>query len=165
MFRRAAEKWIKAIDHQLQLAGLPGLSLFEVSGEQEAPQHWSRWRHLSIGMDMGSDGLAAANFLQRELKLVLDITPDPSHLLWRGVQAALKSAGLYGFALPAFNLPHGPWSEDVRYVQVKVALDNVLAHENPSTCPLFSELLGCMEIDCQESLHPTDIRPRNCGHI
>ena len=60
MFRRAAEKWIKAIDHQLQLAGLPGLSLFEVSGEQEAPQHWSRWRHLSIGMDMGSDGLVQA---------------------------------------------------------------------------------------------------------
>lgn len=57
---------------------LPGLVHFKRSDSAV----WSdpfRWPHLSVGMDLGSDGLAGHHFLERRELLNTDATPDVSH--------------------------------------------------------------------------------------
>ena len=140
--RQAAWRWLASIDHQLILAGLGGLKYWQQpkeDGDRGDPFFWPR---VSVSMDLGSDGLAAANFAQRALSLCMEVVPDPSHLVHRGIQSDLRDCGLWVLiqtAMLVFNTPHGPWWDDLRFQQVREAMHTLLATVEPQRCPLFMD--------------------------
>lgn len=94
----------------MDLANLGGLKLLSVG--EPTQENWMLLPRVLVAMDLGSDGVCASGFAQRCLGLNLDVTPDISHLSHRGLDAALKLAGLRVFAMTAqlcFNTPHGPF--------------------------------------------------------
>jgi hypothetical protein len=60
--RVSPKRWMAALDNQLNCSALPtGLATFAPSASREAPwDNWRQWPHLTISLDLGSDGLAQA---------------------------------------------------------------------------------------------------------
>ena len=64
LHRVSAKRWCQNLDLQVKVSlGKTGLALFsEDHGTQEECKSPFHWPHLSIAMDLGSDGLAGMNF-------------------------------------------------------------------------------------------------------
>eukprot|EP00974_Lingulodinium_polyedra_P016247 1574865-Lingulodinium_polyedra.AAC.1 len=75
---------------QLQLANFGGMKILE----PHEVQNLGEQHRATFAIDLGSDGLSAINYAQRCKELNIDVTPDVSHLTHRGLEAALKHAGL-----------------------------------------------------------------------
>lgn len=151
--RTAAHEWIQAVNSALKVScGKPGgLGFFQMDccivGPLPDPLSWP---HLSIAADRASDGRSAAAFLARKLRINLDLLGDPSHDLNNDMDAALRASDLWAFKtlmLAAYNVQHGPWSEDTRFSQVLEGLDEVYQQETPASCPLFCALAPLMMSD------------------
>lgn len=111
------------------------------------------WPRLNVAMDLGSDGVAFMNFARYQKRLTLLLVPDTSHGVRNGVDEALSACGLRGhmfLLMMAMNTPHGPWSEDQRFVQCR----NVVAElegDNPVQNVLFQEYLAAVLTDRDEA--------------
>lgn len=146
--RVASGEVLMDIDNMLQSASLGRISLqtFAIPEASERTDP-TTWPSLSIARDGGSDLCCPVSFLQRHLKLNVDETPDPSHLGWRAVIAALKRSDLWSHMtvmMCVWNTPHGAWCDDTRYRQVLSALNEKALCENPHDDVLFQELLSDM---------------------
>ena len=62
---------------------------------------------------------------------------------WRSSEQ--DSGAMFWSKMVSWNVPHGPWSEDVRYKEVVGAWTSFFKrHKKPATSPLFLELLPYM---------------------
>lgn len=107
----------------------------------------STWGRLSIAPDQGGDGIAAYNFLTREMHCCADLTPDPSHGsnndIWQLFQdLGVKSQMLLW--LIAFNIPMGPYQSDARFQEVRCVLDDLFSNCDPASTPLFLAMAPAM---------------------
>ena len=88
--------------------------------------------------------MCAANFMERQLKLNMEKWWDFRHGNWRDIMGALKATRQWAstmMCMVAYNVPHGPWNDDMRYQQCKVAMGDLLTNTKPSDCPLFQSML------------------------
>lgn len=91
-------------------------------------------------MDMGSDGISAMHAAQYKWGLAIECFPDPSHGANRDVDGAIRSAGLFPLVLLlliSFNLPFGPFKEDMRHRQLVEHLSNCFKRNTAKNCALF----------------------------
>ena len=95
-YRMAVKRWACHIDNQLQVpGGVNGLHHFAWDGNTEMwkDSNWRLWRHLTISMDLGSDGVAAMHALMYGFFMCLWLQPDPSHGCNRDVDLAICHLG------------------------------------------------------------------------
>jgi len=107
-----------------------GLSHFIVPEDRDRQLPPELWPRLSVAPDQGGDGVCALNFATRRLRMNIDITFDPSHGLNNDIWLAFSDVGLRAemlLWLVCFNVAHGPWSEETRYVQCKQAMQDRFA--------------------------------------
>lgn len=95
------------------------------------------------------------NFLAKHVDLNCDDMCDLSHNVWNDCRLALEHSNLWthiGLMLVTANVPHGPWSEDVRYSEI---VGNIHAffesYSGPHTSPLFESLIQRMIFNLQDS--------------
>ena len=88
----AAKKCVEPLDNQLRWVTGQGLDRFKHNPELP----WDKWPHLSVGMDLGSDGNTGYHALDRLLCLNVDMFNDGSHGCSRDVTLVLKALGLWG---------------------------------------------------------------------
>jgi hypothetical protein len=124
-----------------------GLKAYVVPKEWVGTKDPLTWHRLSISADQGGDALAGIAYLQRELRLCLDFCPDPSHGCNNDFWVAAKGAQMNAFfhlLLLVLNVPLGPWAEDLRFSQVNQGMRELLALEDPESCPLFQEYVAAI---------------------
>ena len=121
----AANRWACHMDKQLQVSGgVNGLQHFISHGNTQMwkDSNWRLWRHLTISMDLGSDGVAAMHALMYGLLICLWLMPDPSHGCNRDVDLTICHLGLKPFWLPmmvCWHLLFGPDKDHYRFHQLK----------------------------------------------
>lgn len=144
--RLAAKRWCCGLDNQLRAStGHSGLSVFAKPEEQtDMVGPWSSWRswpYISISMDLGSDGNCGYHSLERHFAVNCDQFNDPNHGCNRDYDLAVKSVGLWGFALCVLihmNLPFGPQRNDQRRHEIRTIMERCYAeNEAPEQVPLF----------------------------
>ena len=119
--RVAARKWVQVLDNQLRWTTGRGLEQFLCVPALE----WDRWPHLSVGIDLGSDGNTGFHGLERWLLLNIDLWNDGSHGCNRDFSNIVNALGLWGFALClmlSMNLPHGPRDTGERRWELRSSL-------------------------------------------
>lgn len=137
--RKKGWQWCLAVDNVLLTMTGHGFEAYQ----PQAGAVPSTWKHLTIAGDQGSDGFAAAWFLQRYLKLNVSFVWDISHGVWRDVEATGGSLGLKSFTRVlciVFNLLHGPWENGQRFYELQESMSEYLRVCSPDTCPLFRTL-------------------------
>lgn len=78
--------------------------------------------------------------------------PDPSHGVHNNIELGISRCGLrehQHMALICRNVQHGPWAESRRYWEVRTALSEVFASEDPLHCPLYTAMLPLILADMQ----------------
>ena len=94
---------------------------------------------------------AGVNALQSYCSINVDVTPDPGHGVWNGAKLAFQQTGLWNHVnlmILTWSTPHGPWSEDQRYQQLKRHWRNILdTRTQPEDSPLFMSLIHRMIFD------------------
>lgn len=151
-YRAASGDVLLEMENMLRVSsfGTRSIKDFCVDPDPEKRPSPFEWPVMSFVRDSGADMLCAVGFLQRHLLAVVDDIPDISHTGWRSAIAALKKANLWGFVtvmMAVMNVPHGAWSDDMRYRQVCSGLEEKAKCESPFRDPLFQELLGEMCAD------------------
>jgi hypothetical protein len=144
--RVSSKRWMAALDNQLKSSVVPtGLATFAPSASGEAPwDNWRQWPHVTISLDLGSDGLSGYMALERKFKLNCDKIPDASHAANRDMILSLQQAGLYSLWLCLLinnNLPFGPNRDSHRYQELRECLASILTRMSPDSCPLFQYML------------------------
>lgn len=122
-FRVGSYKNMVSLDSELRTFGLPGLSHYVRDWDAE---RWDSWPVLTVCWDQDSTNLSAGHWLMYAKKAAIDIQWDPNHGAWNDVRGSAKEAGYLPFLLGlllVWNLPHGPWQDDLRSTQFQEALD------------------------------------------
>jgi hypothetical protein len=104
---------------------------------------------LTLSNDQGSDCAAGVYALCYHEPLKLNVTAfwDQAHGSWRDIQRMVKLCGHYPFlllSLVTMNLNHGPDSTDLRYHQLRQAMQHHLRVASPASSPLFQALAARM---------------------
>jgi hypothetical protein len=72
----------------------------------------------------------------------IEFSWDFSHGCWGDTKQSLKDSGLFPLFLlwlVTFNVPHGPWNDDARFVELKASWEMCMANFDAKTCVLFQE--------------------------
>lgn len=109
--RVQAHEWIQATNSALVVnCGIErGWARFQQPSEVGWRSDPFMWPIISVSADRGADGRAAAAYLQRELRINLDMLGDPSHDISNNFNAALRRADLWAFKtllLACYNIQH-----------------------------------------------------------
>lgn len=137
-FRVGSYKNMVSLDSQLRTFGLPGLSHYVRDWDAE---RWDSWPVLTVCWDQDSTNLSAGHWLMYAKKAAVDIQWGPNHGAWNDVRGAAKEVGYLPFLLGlllVWNLPHGPWQDDLRSTQVQEALDLLMKGPDSSVPPLVA---------------------------
>ena len=121
LHRMASKRWLCNLDQQVMVstAWADGLKHLRPIPEDPVwdPKNWRQWPHLSIAMDLGSDGLCAVMAAMYKYGLNVSMRPDPSHNGCCDFDEALRVCGIKGFWLCmviSWNLPYGLDAEETR---------------------------------------------------
>ena len=156
------------IDNQLRQATGRGLKHFQQAADVRARGPWATWPLLSVSTDQGSVEEGAKHFAQQVLRLNLDGVADFAHGCWNDCKRALHLSGWWpfvGLMMVTWNVPHGPWAEDVRCSEVVGCLESLFrTTKRPEDSALFMDLLPRMMMTwvtprCGVTLR----RRRKCG--
>lgn len=131
----------------MEWATTRGLFQFQQPPALSEHGHPITWPRLVVSLDQESSGVCASGYLQRKMSLNLEQWWYFSHGGWRDIIGALKLVGNWAhmlIALISYNVPCGPWSDDIRFHQVRQAMEDQFASENPSQCPLFLSMQDAM---------------------
>ena len=96
---------------------------------------------------MESTGHSGSGACQRHFTLNYDYFPDGPHGGQRAVIDGLRKSGMYPFILAMLvtrNIPHGPWSEDIRFNQMQQSMTEHFEFTLSAECPLFQSLARSM---------------------
>lgn len=152
--RRDAWRLLCMMDNQLKFLGT-SLQRFKAPSDEASRGPWHTWPILSWCFDQGSPEMSATAFLEYSMKANFDLFCDPEHGSWRDAQLAIKRSGHFvhhQLYLAALNVPHGPWSEDVRWAQVTSHLKHWLdTTSSAEQSPLFLDLCERMAWDQGDS--------------
>ena len=152
MYRVAAKRWCSNLDNQFRgTTDLPGLSFFQLgSGFGGMWADWRHWPYLSLGMDLGSDGLCGSSALEYRYALNFDRWPDPAQGCHNDVSLMLSRNGLNGFILCmviSWNLKFGPDKDHYTKHQVSECMEAYRSENCPSSSPLFQARLPQLFVD------------------
>lgn len=144
--RCSAKWWLYNLDSQLSVS-LPfdGLRSFvrQPSSPEWSASEWRLWKHITICVDQGSDGLSAVSYL-KSLSSNLTCIPDWSHGGQNDYYDTLRELNLFSFwvlCMIMWNVEHGPWGDDLRWNQVEHGWAEAWEHMTLATMPLFAENL------------------------
>lgn len=145
-FRKSALKWASIVDHQIRVSTcFSGFVGFHVPEDELERLPWDKWPLISVSVDQGSPEMSAVNFLQQAARINIDDVSDFAHGCHRDLSLALKRIGAWPHVLlqlATWNIPHGPWSEDVRHREVVACYKSLFEqHPRPESSPLFMSLL------------------------
>lgn len=118
-FRLSSSLNLQYVDHQLRTSGLPPLAAYKF--DLSTAGHWRDWPLLTLVWDQEASNMTAGHWLLYDQSCNVDIQFDPSHGAWNDVRGAARDAGFLGLlmgCLLTWNIPHGPWDDDVRASQV-----------------------------------------------
>ena len=146
-FRISAEKWIVAVDKQLQVStGFGGLSFILPKWDLPlwARSNWRKWPHAGGVLDQGGDGLSGAHALLYKPTLHLCFTPwyDWTHGGQRDCDVGFKAVGHYStklLFLVIFNMMQGPDKEEgMRFQQLQECLEHMIeVYDDPANFELL----------------------------
>ena len=145
--RQAASMWLRCVDKALINATGAGLKKLQQPTDPAERADPLEWPGLSISCDQEAAGHHAVQAAQTYLNLNVDYVPDPSHGGNRVIQDALKKAGLWPYKQSMMitrNIPHGPWSEDMRFRQSQQIMAEHISNTHPSECHMFQALAVSM---------------------
>ena len=149
--RSGANTWLMCLDKQVLVSlGLPGLSFFKPQGDDPLWQHWSRWPHFNVGMDLGPKGNAgmAAIEYKPDLQLNVDASPCVPHGANCDQKVILKSMGLFEMwmlYMISLNLPFGTDYDFERFRQMQDVLERHFERAPRYTdCLIFVDVSGAM---------------------
>eukprot|EP00974_Lingulodinium_polyedra_P098658 9562105-Lingulodinium_polyedra.AAC.1 len=144
LHRVAAKRVLTHMDSQFRaVTGLSGLRFFAPDANIGLWQDWRSWPHLLVACDLGPDQTAAMHYILYQLQLNCTMAPDPSHGAHRDMILLLKRVDLYPFwilMLISWNLPHGPFQDDLRYFQIHTAMNKAYEESSPHSNALFQEV-------------------------
>lgn len=147
LLRQSAKRWMDNLDLQFRVTNdLLGLVHFKRCDSAEWADPFL-WPHLCVGMDLGSDGLAGYQFLERRELLNIDATPDVTHGGNRDVINMLHDCNIFQLWLLcviSMNLPFGPDKDEQRAAQLREALEHAVSSSTPASSPLFQAHAGEM---------------------
>lgn len=157
-YRLGSYKNLVTIDSQLCNLGLPGLGHYVKDWDTEP---WETWPILTMCLDQESTNLASVHWLMYNQGAAIDPQWDPNHGAWNDVKCAAKASGYMAFLLGlmvVWNLPHGPWADDMRSAQVQEALDLMTDCREASVPPLIEARSRSIlqESGCEECLSNPD---------
>ena len=136
--------WIVDTDHCLRESTGIGLKHYQIT-ELKRKTAWDTWPLLSYAGDQGPVEIAGVNALQSYCSINVDVLGDPGHGVWNDAKLAFQQCGLWNHVnlmILTWNVPHGPWSEDQRYSQLKRHWRNIFdTCEQPEQSPLFMGLV------------------------
>ena len=145
LHRRSAWKYLCALDNALRWGC--GVRLSKFDRQRRKGLSWEDWPLLTVASDLGSDQLAAHNYLQGK-RYNLEELPDASHGAWNDVRRSLKDAGhwpMVEMIMQTTNMPSGPYEEDTRYSQICGCLEQFFKNcKRPEDSPCFMALLPRM---------------------
>ena len=141
--RVASHEWLLAVENQLRTCTANASFKFFQQDEDPAQRpNPLLWPRLMICGDQASCQLCPVSYLTRKLRVNCEFVNDPNHGAWNDVQAALSTAHLTAhqkMMMVAENVAHGPWSEDVRWVQIQRAIREHFDAFGPESSELFKE--------------------------
>ena len=119
-----------------------GLAEWSVERLKKQGVHWSKWGHLGLGGDQGTDNTSGFQALRlyKPLKLVVTIVYDGAHGANRDIWGAYNDEHLKPFTqlmMIAINCNHGPDESDLRFHQCKDIMPHHFATYRPSQVPFF----------------------------
>lgn len=120
-----------------------GLEQYMQSADTTQRGHPSTWPRLCLALDQESSGICGSGFLLRHEHLNIEQWWDWSHSCWCDIICSLKSTGSWAhtlLALVSYNVPFGPWADDMRFAQVRSSMEHLFRTEDPASCPLFVHL-------------------------
>ena len=128
--------------------------------ELEERKHPLDWPGLSISCDQEAAGHHAVQAALRHFNLNVEYLPDPSHGGQRCVQDSLKKSNLWPYMQSMMitkNIPHGPWSEDMRFKHAQQIMVEHIFNTRSQECSMFRALAFNMLRDrCEEHLAGED---------
>ena len=152
--------WLRCVDKALINATGAGLKKMQQPTELEERKQPLDWLGLSISCDQEAAGHHAVQAALRHLNLNVEYLPDPSHGGQRCVQDLLKKSNLWPYMQSMMitkNIPHGPWSEDMRFKQAQQIMVEHIFNTGSSECSMFQALAFNMLRDrCEEHLAGED---------
>ena len=110
--RGSALRWIAATQHQLVTMTGEGWEKYIIPDKPEQRVNAPNWPTLTLCIDQGSDGWAAAAFLTNHMRCSVLVVPDPSHRTWNDVEGALRDADMWLFCMTfitVMSIDQGPW--------------------------------------------------------
>ena len=123
--RRATCTWLRCVDKFPVNTTGAGLVQFQQPADPTQRESPFTWKGLSGCADMESTGHSGSMASQRHSTLNYDYFRNGSHGGQMAEIDALKKSGMYPFLLAMLvtrNIPHGPWAEDIRSVQIKQSM-------------------------------------------
>lgn len=151
LHRVPAKRVLTYMDAQIRITtGLSGFKAFVKEGGGEPWTDWRKWPHVGVAMDLGSDQNATMHFLLYGLKAKASMIPDGSHAAHRDMVMLLRRMDLYPFwvfMLVSWNLPHGPFQDDLRYAQLRQAMKDVYEKCSPHENVLYQEFFPIIARD------------------
>lgn len=152
--RKDSWAWLVNLENQVLQGTGYSLKHFQLPPQPEDRPHWALWPLLTVSSDQGSVELAGHHFCQFALRMNWDCCPDVGHGCWNDIKKAIRSSSQWNFVtlmMLTWNVPHGPWSEDVRFHEVVGSFDNFFrANPTPESSWLFGHLLPRFLFDLQE---------------
>ena len=136
--RKKSFHWIVNIDTWLRSNASRSIADFCIDKDPSKRSHPSSWGHVTIAADQGPDGLCAQFFLQNEMRMNASFIWDISHGVNRDILGAINLVGLSTWMhlmVIYFNLGHGPFDSQARFLQLAQSTDTYLKH-HARTCPI-----------------------------
>lgn len=168
--RRKAHSWLICFEAMLRNSTrFTGFEDFHYP-----PSTWRtnpfEWKLLQGISDMGSDGVAGANFLKNHLHINYEPRYGPSHRAWNDTKAAIRFAQLWCHELLmiiCYNAEYGSWHDDERCWQVRDVVQSNFDTTDEATDGIFDYLLDGLLEDSglQGEVGDPEIRPELYAYL
>lgn len=146
-YRATTAKVLQMMDNQLRVSSVfNGLAFFKPPCDENGRLLcWSKWPHLALSCDQGSDMLCAVSALcyYDEVKICLTPYLDPSHQANRDCWLAIVDLDLKPVMLLlmiCMNLCHGPNDSQLRLAQIVETMESHYHNHTPATSPFFKSM-------------------------
>lgn len=149
--RVTSSQWLCATDAGLRATTNRGWAYFQQPMETQAPIE--DWPVIAYTADQGSDTQSAMHCLMSQRVALMKVS-DPSHRISNDAGLALAVEGLkplVHLVSLIMGADQGPWGEGRWHQSMKDSTERYLQVADPSSCPIFQDLLPKVALDLSET--------------